>query len=69
MKYKKRSENIFTDYRYYIEKEGMYNIFYGHKLEPKQTAKANYIWKRLLKVHEKELLHNGTSSQFRNTIH
>ena len=59
MKYKKRSGNIFTDYSYYIEKEGMYHIFYGHKLEPKQTAKANYIWKRLLKAHEKELLHRG----------
>ena len=69
MKYKKKSGNIFTDYQYYICKEGMYNIFYGHKLKPKQTAKANYIWKRLLKVHEKELLHNGTSYQFRNTIH
>ena len=69
MKYKKRTNNIFSDYQYYIAEEGLYNIFYGHKLEPKQTAKANYIWKRLLKAREKEFLHNGTSSQFRNTIH
>ena len=69
MKYQKRTNNIFSHYQYYIAEEGLYNIFYGHRLKPKQTAKANYIWKRLLKAHNKELLHNRTPYKFRNTVH
>ena len=45
-KYIKRSGNIDTDYQYYLGKEGIYGVLFGHR--PKGYEKSSYIWKRLL---------------------
>ena len=51
MKYVKRSDNIFSDYFYYLGKENIYTLLFGHKLGKKADNKANYIYKRLLKLY------------------
>ena len=48
-KYKKRSDNIYVDYEYYLGKEGIYGVLFGHR--PEGYKKADYIWKRLLIEH------------------
>ena len=48
-KYKKRSDNIYVDYEYYLGKESIYTVLFGHR--PKGYRKADYIWKRLLIEH------------------
>ena len=45
-KYIKRSGNIDADYQYYLGKEGIYGVLFGHK--PEGYKKSDYIWKRLL---------------------
>ena len=49
IKYKKRSDNIYVDYKYYLGKESIYTVLFGHR--PKGYRKADYIWKALLKEH------------------
>tara|TARA_R100001015_G_C4471329_1_gene54901 strand:- start:264 stop:437 length:174 start_codon:yes stop_codon:yes gene_type:complete len=56
MKYKKRSDNIYIDYKYYVSKENLFHIaFFGYAANSKKRNKLNYIWKTLLKQH-KEIL-------------
>jgi hypothetical protein len=45
---RRRQYSIDTDYRYYLGREGLFGIVFGHHLKPKQLRKANYIWKSLL---------------------
>jgi len=52
MKYTKITNNIDTDYRNYLSQENIYGVLFGHKMTKKDTVKANYIWKRLLKLHK-----------------
>jgi len=50
MKYKKRSNNIYNDYEYYICNENLFQVaFFGYKSNNKQNNKMNYIWNSLLK--------------------
>jgi len=53
IKYKKRSENIFSDYEHYLGKERLFGHFFGHKLTANQKKKTGYIWDRLLLEHSK----------------
>lgn len=52
-KYIKRSNSIDEDYRYYLGKENIYTVLFGHK--PKGYRKADYIWKALLKEYGYEI--------------
>jgi len=55
MKYKKRSDNIYNDYEYYVSKENLFEIaFFNWFPTNKQRNKLNYIWNRLLKQHNKK---------------
>jgi hypothetical protein len=36
-------------YRRIVSDEGLFHVFYGHKLTPKERARVNYIWKAILK--------------------
>ena len=49
MKYKRLTNSIDCDYKIYLAQEGLYNHFFGHKLDKKGRNKVNYIWKSLLK--------------------
>jgi len=52
-KYVKRpNSSIDEDYWYYLGKEGIYTVLFGHR--PKSYKKSNYIWKRLLKEYGRE---------------
>jgi len=54
MKYKKRSNNIYNDYEYYVSKENLFEIaFFNWFPTNKQRNKLNYIWNRLLKQHKR----------------
>lgn len=54
MKYKKRSNNIYNDYEYYVSKENLFEIaFFNWFPTNKQRNKLNYIWKTLLKQHKR----------------
>ena len=45
MKYKKRSNYIDSDFRYYIEKENLFCVaYFGHSGNKRKVA---YIWKML----------------------
>jgi len=56
MKYKKRSNNIYIDYEYYISKENLFEIaFFNWFPTNKQRNKLNYIWKTLLKQHKETI--------------
>ena len=56
MKYKKRSDNIYIDYEYYISKENLFEIaFFNWFPTNKQRNKLNYIWKTLLKQHKETI--------------
>jgi len=46
-KYAKKFKNIYQDYEYYLGKEGIYTVLFGHR--PEGYKKADYIWKALLK--------------------
>jgi len=52
-KYIKRSNNIHTDYHYYLGQENIYTVLFGHR--PKGYRKADYIWNRLLIEHGYEI--------------
>ena len=53
MKYKRiPNSTIDSDYFYYLAKEGIYTVLFGHK--PNGYKKANYIWKALLKQYAKD---------------
>ncbi len=55
MKYKKRSDNINNDYEYYVSRENLFEIaFFNWFPTNKQRNKLNYIWKTLLKQHNKK---------------
>ena len=55
MKYKKRTNNIYEDYEYYCEKEDLFHVaFFNFYTNKKERAKVNYIWKALLKQHNKK---------------
>jgi len=47
MKYIKRSNNIDSDYHYYLGQENIYTVLFGHK--PKGYKKHYYIWNQLCK--------------------
>lgn len=52
MKYKKRTDNFFTDLEYYVSKEGLYCVYaYGHK---GNKRKVKYICDSLLKQYRKK---------------
>jgi hypothetical protein len=54
MKYKKRTNNIYNDYEYYVSKENLFEIaFFNWFPTNKQRNKLNYIWKTLLKQHKR----------------
>tara|TARA_Y100001938_G_scaffold84951_1_gene116685 strand:+ start:7 stop:237 length:231 start_codon:yes stop_codon:yes gene_type:complete len=56
MKYKKRSNNIYNDYEYYVSKENLFEIaFFNWFPTNKQRNKLNYIWKTLLKQHKETI--------------
>jgi len=56
MKYKKRSNNIYIDYEYYISKENLFEIaFFNWFPTNKQRNKLNYIWKTFLKQHKETI--------------
>ena len=56
MKYKKRSDNIYNDYEYYVSKENLFEIaFFNWFPTNKQRNKLNYIWKVLLKQHKETI--------------
>ena len=56
MKYKKRSDNIYNDYEYYVSKENLFQIaFFNWFPTNKQRNKLNYIWKTLLKQHKETI--------------
>ena len=51
-KYKKRKDSdIYEDYWYYLGKEHIYTVVFGHR--PKGYRKADYIWNSLLKEYGK----------------
>lgn len=53
IKYKKRSNNIFQDYEFYIEQEDLLHVaFFNFYTNEKDRNKVNYIWKSLLKQHK-----------------
>ena len=52
MKYTKKSNNIHSDFRYYLSEESLFHYFYGHKLTKSQNSKVNYIWDRLLTMYK-----------------
>jgi hypothetical protein len=53
IKYKKRSNNIFQDYEFYIEQEDLFHVaFFNFYTNEKDRNKCNYIWKSLLKQHK-----------------
>ena len=55
MKYKKRSDNIDSDYEYYICQEDLFHVaFFNFYTNKKDRAKVNYILKALLKQHNKK---------------
>ena len=54
MKYRKMTDNICTDFSYWVSRENLFTVaFYGDYGTKSQKAKLNYIWKRLLKLHKK----------------
>ena len=56
MKYKKRSDNIDSDYEYYICQEDLFHVaFFNFYTNKKEIAKVNYIWKALLKQHKETI--------------
>lgn len=56
IKYKKRTNNIFQDYEFYIEQEDLFHVaFFNFYTNEKDRNKCNYIWKSLLKQHESRL--------------
>jgi len=56
MKYKKRTNNIYQDYQYYVSKENLFQIaFFGYSTNSKQRNKLNYIWRTLLKQHKETI--------------
>jgi len=56
MKYKKRTNNIYNDYEYYVSKENLFEIaFFNWFPTNKQRNKLNYIWKTLLKQHKETI--------------
>ena len=55
MKYKKRSDSIFNDFEHYVSKENLFQIaFFDYFKSSKHRNKLNYIWKTLLKQHNKK---------------
>ena len=50
MKYRiMRYENIDFVYRFYLGKENIYGLLFGHKLTRNERQKAKYIWETLRK--------------------
>ena len=47
-KYIRRSNNIDSDFAFYLGKESLYGHFFGHIRDAKRKSKVNYIWNALL---------------------